>query len=102
VHDSAVAIVMPRERSSAATCSSTVEPSVENSVSACRARTTSSNAAYAGAAAGSKRVTTSSSPRRRQVVISSSSRPATDTSAARSVSAISDSGIPYSRSVRCS
>ena len=38
VHDSATAIVSPRERSSASTCSSTVVPSSENSVSACRAR----------------------------------------------------------------
>ena len=44
MHDSAVAIVQPRERSSPATCSSTVEPSVENSVSAWRSRTTASNA----------------------------------------------------------
>ena len=39
VHDSAVAIVSPRARSRSATCSSTVEPSSENSVSAWRSRT---------------------------------------------------------------
>ena len=51
------------------------------------------------APAGSKRVTTSTSPRRRQVVISSASRSMPRSSARRSVSAISDSGIPNSRSI---
>jgi hypothetical protein len=44
VHDSAVAIVHPRERSSPATCSSIDVPSSENRVSGWRSRTAAANA----------------------------------------------------------
>ena len=99
VQDSAVATVRPS--SSPATCSSTVDPSVEKSVAACRRSIRPSSAVHAASDAGSWRTTTSTSPRRRQVVISRSSKPSISASAARSVSAISDSGIPNSRSIDC-
>ncbi len=99
VHDSATAIVSSVPSSIASTCWSTVVPSSENSVSGCRARTRSANCAYTAASAGSYRVTTSTSPRRRHVVTSSRSSSIPASTAARSVAAISDSGIPNRRSV---
>ena len=67
-----------------------------------RSPISASRARHTGSAAGSQRVTTSTSARRRQVVISSVSKPSISASATRSVSAISDSGMPNSRSVCCS
>ncbi len=59
------------------------------------------SAPHASADRGSWRTTTSTSPPRRQVVISSSLIPGMSRSPTRSVSAISDSGMPNSRSMSC-
>ena len=100
MQDSATAAQRPA--SSPATWSSMLEPSNENNERSWRSAIRSRTASQAGWAAGSQRVTTSTSARRRHVVISSPANPSTDASATRSVSAISDSGIPNRRSVCCS
>ena len=67
-----------------------------------RSATIASNAAYSSAADGSNTVAISISPRRRQVVISRRSSGTPAASASRSVCAISDSGGPNRRMIRCS
>ena len=76
-----------------------VEPSSENSASACRSRISASNRRYTSSSAGSHLVASSISPRRRHVVTSSRSTGTPASSTARSDAAISDSGMPKKRRI---